>query len=317
MNSQIADAVLMVRPGQFYRNEETAVNNFFQNEVEDKSRAEIQKLALQEFDQLVEKLRENHIYVEVFEDKASSETPDAIFPNNWLTMHEDGIIITYPMYAENRRKERKDEIVKLLNNKFYIQKIAPLIDYERENQFLEGTGSLILDRKHRIAYAAISERTSTKVLKGFCESFDYSPVAFHAYQTVNDKRLPIYHTNVLMAVGENFAVICLDAIDDVQEKKKVVASMKITEKEVIAITEKQMENFAGNILQLRNAKGHPVIVMSTAAAQSFTPSQIAILKKHGTIVDAPVPTIEKYGGGGVRCMLAEIFLPAKTLKSKT
>ncbi|MEM6643972.1 MAG: arginine deiminase-related protein [Bacteroidota bacterium] len=304
----------MVRPVQFCRNEQTAVNNYFQQEAQDISEEEIQIRALDEFDLFVNKLRLNSIHIEVFDDTTSSETPDSIFPNNWLTMHDDGVILTYPMFAENRRKERRQDIIDHLKKQFFVHEIRTFSTWEDKGGFLEGTGSLILDRPNRIVYAALSDRTSSSVLKDFCDTLGYTPVEFNALQTVESERLPIYHTNVMMSIGENFAVVCLACIDDPVERAKVDFNLKKTGKEVIEISEKQVNSFAGNILQVRNAHGRSIIVMSEAAYQSYNSRQLKALQKHGTILSSPIPTIEKFGGGGVRCMMAEIFLPTPTLK---
>lgn len=314
MYSQITDSIFMVRPIQFYRNEQTAVNNYFQHEAEGISKPEIQLRALEEFDLFVDKLRLNKVHVEIFEDTTSYETPDSIFPNNWLTLHDDGVILTYPMFAENRRKERRDDIINQLKREFVVHHVETFAYWEERGKFLEGTGSLILDRPNKITYAALSDRTSLEVLEDFCEKAGYSSITFHANQTVENERLPIYHTNVMMSVGENFAVVCLDCIDDPVERARVDFTLKKTGKEVIHITEKQVENFAGNILQVKNANGTSIIVMSEAAYHAFNSRQKKVLEKHGEILYSPIPTIEKYGGGGVRCMMAEIFLPTPTLK---
>jgi len=314
MYSQITDSIFMVRPIHFYRNEQTAVNNFFQQEQENITPQEIQIRALEEFDLFVNKLRLNKVHVEVFEDTTSFETPDSIFPNNWLTMHDDGVILTYPMFAKNRRKERRDDIIDQLKQEFFVHQIRTFADWEKKDQFLEGTGSLILDRPNRIVYAALSDRTSSDVLKDFSKIVGYTPVEFSALQTVDGERLPIYHTNVMMSVGENFAVVCLECIDDPVERAKVDFNLNKTGKEVIEISEEQVNSFGGNILQVRNAKGKSIIVMSEAAFKSYSAKQLKILQKHGEILHSPIPTIEKFGGGGVRCMMAEIFLPTPTLK---
>ena len=304
----------MVRPVHFYRNDQTAINNYFQHEQEDINSDEIQTRALEEFDLFVNKLRLNNVHVEVFEDTNAGETPDSIFPNNWLTMHDDGVILTYPMFAENRRKERREDIIEQLKREFFVHEIRTFAGWEEKDKFLEGTGSLILDRPNRIVYAAISDRTSPVVLEDFCNTLGYTSVAFGAMQSVADERLPIYHTNVMMSIGENFAVVCLECIDDPVERAKVDFNLKKTGKEVIQITEEQVKNFGGNILQVRNANGKPIIVMSEAAYTSYSSKQLKSLQKHGAILQSPIPTIEKYGGGGVRCMMAEIFLPTPTLK---
>lgn len=305
----------MVRPVHFYRNDQTAINNYFQQEADQEmDRSEIQMRALEEFDLFVNELRLNKIHVEIFEDTALNDTPDSIFPNNWLTMHDDGVILTYPMFAENRRKERRQDIIDQLKREFFVHQVRSFAEWETKNKFLEGTGSLILDRPNRIVYAAISDRTSPDVLENFCETVGYTSIQFNAMQTVEGKRLPIYHTNVMMSVGENFAVVCLECIDDPVERARVDFNLRKTGKQVIDISEKQVGCFAGNILQVRNANGKAIIVMSEAAYDSYTPKQIKALEKHGFILSSPIPAIEKYGGGGVRCMMAEIFLPTPTLK---
>ncbi|MEM0939511.1 MAG: arginine deiminase-related protein [Bacteroidota bacterium] len=315
MYNQITDSIFMVRPVHFYRNDQTAINNYFQQEADQEmDRSEIQMRALEEFDLFVNELRLNKIHVEIFEDTALNDTPDSIFPNNWLTMHDDGVILTYPMFAENRRKERRQDIIDQLKREFFVHQVRSFAEWETKNKFLEGTGSLILDRPNRIVYAAISDRTSPDVLENFCETVGYTSIQFNAMQTVEGKRLPIYHTNVMMSVGENFAVVCLECIDDPVERARVDFNLRKTGKQVIDISEKQVGCFAGNILQVRNANGKAIIVMSEAAYDSYTPKQIKALEKHGFILSSPIPAIEKYGGGGVRCMMAEIFLPTPTLK---
>lgn len=315
MYSQITDSVFMVRPVQFYRNEETAVNNYFQQEAGDLSRVQIQRQALEEFDLFVDKLRLNKVHVEIFEDTQSSETPDSIFPNNWLTMHDDGLVMTYPMFAENRRKERRPDIIEQLRKEFFVGHVYSFSDWETQDKFLEGTGSLILDRPNKVAYAALSERTNEEVLDEFCKITQYHAITFHAMQTVGGERLPIYHTNVMMSVGENFAVVCLDCIDDPVERAKVEFNLNRTGKDIIRISEEQVNNFAGNILMVRNANGKPIIVMSEAAHKAYTSRQLKALEKHGQVLSSPIPTIEKFGGGGVRCMMAEIFLPTPTIRN--
>ncbi len=314
MYSQITDSIFMVRPINFCRNEQTAINNFFQQDQENISSEEIQLRAIDEFDLFVNKLILNQVHVEIFEDTPSGQTPDSIFPNNWLTMHDDGVILTYPMFAENRRKERRDDIIERLRKKFFVTQIRTFKLWEDKNLFLEGTGSLILDRPSHIVYAALSDRTSLEVLKDFCDTTGYTPITFNALQTTNEERLPIYHTNVMMSIGEKFAVVCLECIDNPVERSKVDFHLKRTGKEIIEISEDQVNSFSGNILQVRNANGKPIIVMSEAAHSAYNSKQLKAIKKHGSILYSPIPTIEKYGGGGVRCMMAEIFLPTPTLK---
>ena len=307
---QITDTILMVRPVNFRMNEQTAVNNYYQKVLEDVTPETVQSRALKEFDEFVNKLRSAGIQVIVFQDTKNPDTPDSIFPNNWISFHENGDVVLYPMFAENRRLERDENVLKLLEKEGFI--IHNIIDYtsaETENVFLEGTGSLLLDRQHRKAYCALSPRADEDLLIEFCEDFDYAPVSFHANQSVNGERLAIYHTNVMMCLGEDFSVICLNSIDDKSERKNVVKQLKEDGKEVIDITELQLSSFAGNMLQVAGIKGKKFIIMSSAAHQSLTDKQISSLEKHGEIISSSLDTIEACGGGSARCMMAEVFLP--------
>ncbi len=303
----------MVKPIHFKKNEETAVNNYFQRSMEGISTDKAQDLALREFDTFVAKLRQNQIEVVVFEDTEISDTPDSIFPNNWVTLHDDGTIITYPMFAPNRRRERREDVINKFREEFFVDQIFSFTHWEEKNKFLEGTGSLILDRPHKVAYAALSERTSIDVLEDFHNKTGYEILSFHANQTVNNQRLPIYHTNVMMAVGEKFAVVALECIDNSSERDSLVNKLQSTGKEIIGISEEQIHQFAGNILQVKNKDGDSFIVMSSAAFHAFNDDQLERLKIFGEILDSPIPTIETLGGGGVRCMMAEVFLPKPTL----
>ena len=307
---QITDTILMVRPVNFRMNEQTAVNNYYQKVLEDVTPETVQSRALKEFDEFVNKLRSAGIQVIVFQDTKNPDTPDSIFPNNWISFHENGDVVLYPMFAENRRLERDENVLKLLEKEGFI--IHNIIDYtsaETENVFLEGTGSLLLDRQHGKAYCALSPRADEDLLIEFCEDFDYAPVIFHANQSVNGERLAIYHTNVMMCLGEDFSVICLNSIDDKSERKNVVKQLKEDGKEVIDITELQLSSFAGNMLQVAGIKGKKFIIMSSAAHQSLTDKQISSLEKHGEIISSSLDTIEACGGGSARCMMAEVFLP--------
>ena len=307
---QITDTILMVRPVNFRMNEQTAVNNYYQMDLEDVSPEAVQSRALKEFDEFVRKLRSEGIQVIVFQDTKNPDTPDSIFPNNWISFHENGDVVLYPMFAENRRLERDERVLDLLEKEGFI--IHNIIDYtsaEIENVFLEGTGSLILDRQHSKAYCALSPRANEDLLIEFCEDFDYEPVIFHANQSVNGERLAIYHTNVMMCLGEKFSVICLNSIDDKSERKNVVKHLKAGGKEVIDITEEQLGNFAGNMLQVANNKGKKFVIMSLAALESLTKNQIKSIEKHGEIISSSLDTIETCGGGSARCMMAEVFLP--------
>lgn len=309
MTSQITNTLFMVRPVSFKKNEQTAVNNYFQEDIEGISLEETQDKALAEFDLFVDKLREKGVDVFVFEDTESSKTPDSIFPNNWISFHDDGTILTYPMYAENRRLERRDDVIKKLQEQFLVNMVQSFAHWENKGLFLEGTGSMILDRPNKIAYASISERTNEEVFKVFCEKTGYEPVSFTSYQTYEGKRLPIYHTNVMMALGEDYAIICLDCIDDQVEREQVVFSIEKSGKEIIEITEDQVHQFAGNMLQVMNSQNEKFTVMSMAAYKSLRRDQIERIESFGEIIHSPIPTIETLGGGSVRCMMAEVFLP--------
>ncbi len=304
---QITDTILMVRPVAFRMNEETAVNNYFQQNMHD---PDLNIWAAKEFDDFVAKLRGVGVNVIVVDDILEDNTPDSIFPNNWVSFHQDGQIALYPMFAANRRKERRLEYFSKLEEAGF--KITDIVDYtaaEEDDVFLEGTGSLILDRVHEKAYCAISPRADEDLLIEFCEDFEYTPVIFNAYQSVGEKRLPIYHTNVMMCLGEEFAVICLDTIDDKKERKNVIKHLKQDGKEIISITEKQMHEFAGNMLQVQGAEGKKYLVMSARAHRSLTEEQVAKIEKHCEILSSEIQTIETCGGGSARCMMAEVFLP--------
>lgn len=308
-NKQITNTVLMIEPVSFGYNYQTAKNNFFQQN-DSVSVESIQEKAKEEFRNMVEKLRKFGINVLVVKDTEQPHTPDSIFPNNWISFHSDGKVVLYPMYAENRRVERREDILDSIEKEGFI--INEIIDYSRaeeEDIFLEGTGSMVLDRTNEIAYAAISERTNEELFIEFCEDLEFSPVVFHSTQEKNDKRYPVYHTNVMMSVAEDFAIICKESIQDVKERKLVIDFLQTTKKEVIIISEEQMNHFLGNTLQLENDKKERFLVMSNTAYQSLNAGQINAINKYSQILVFDIPTIEKYGGGGVRCMLAEIFLP--------
>ncbi len=308
MAKQITDTIVMIRPVAFRMNEQTAVNNFFQEDLALKN-AEINTKAQAEFDSFVQKLRAVGVNVIVENDDLRMDTPDSIFPNNWISFHENGDIGLYPMFAENRRRERREEVlIRLESEGFLINTIFDYTSAEDEGVFLEGTGSLLLDRVHRKAYCALSARADEELLIEFCEDFEYFPIIFTAYQTVDGKRLPIYHTNVMMCLAEEFCVICLDTIDDASEKKNVVQHLKKDGKEIIRITEAQMHHFAGNMLQVQG-KDKKYLVMSAAAHKSLNKEQIAAIEKHCEILSSDLTTIETCGGGSARCMMAEVFLP--------
>lgn len=307
---QTTNSILMIRPVAFRMNEQTAVNNYYQKVLDGLLPETVNAKAQQEFDAFVEKLRAAGINVVVVEDTKSPDTPDSIFPNNWISFHENGDVALYPMFAENRREERREDILDLLEDQGY--RIDNIVDYtsaEEDNIFLEGTGSLLLDRANGKAYCALSPRADEELLIEFCEDFDYAPVIFEAFQTVNGERKLIYHTNVMMCLGETFAVICADSIDDKKERKMVLDNLKADGKEVILITEDQVNNFAGNMLEVRGENDKRYLIMSAAAYKSLKPVQIEKLEYHCEIISSSLDTIEACGGGSARCMMAEIFLP--------
>lgn len=306
---QVTNTILMIRPVGFRKNEQTAVNNYFQEDLDIKN-AEINKKAQEEFDTFVTQLRFKGVDVVVVDDTKEPDTPDSIFPNNWVSFHKNGTVGLYPMYAENRRNERREDILDILEEKGFS--IDHTIDYtsaEDEQLYLEGTGSILLDRVHKKAYCALSVRADEDLFIEFCEDFEYAPVIFTANQSVDGKRLPIYHTNVMMCLAEDFSVICLDTIDDKKERKNVVKHLEEDGKEVIAITEKQMHSFAGNMLQVMGADNKRYLVMSSAAYHSLTKKQIEAIEKTSEIIHSSLETIETCGGGSARCMMAEVFLP--------
>jgi hypothetical protein len=306
---QTTNTILMIRPVSFRMNEQTAVNNYFQEELNIKN-SEINAKAQEEFDAFVKKLRAVGITVVVENDDEHLDTPDSIFPNNWVSFHGNGDVAKYPMFAENRRIERRDEVfIRLEDEGFKIENIIDYSSAELEGVFLEGTGSVALDRVNRKAYCALSPRADEDLFIEFCEDFEFTPVIFTANQTVDGKRLAIYHTNVMMCLAENFAVICLDTIDDKKERKNVVKHLKQDGKEIISITEMQMHQFAGNMLQLRGNDNQRYLIMSEAAYKSLTKNQISRIEKHCSIIYSSLETIETCGGGSARCMMAEVFLP--------
>jgi len=313
MSKQITSHIMMVRPINFRYNAETAVNNYYQKVIDNLSPEQANEKATVEFDDFVAKLRAEDINVYVFQDDVHPDTPDSIYPNNWVSFHADGRIGLYPMYAENRRLERREEMFEILADDFgfEVDEIEDFSGFESEGLFLEGTGSMILDRENHLAYAALSKRTDMHVLDSFCQRFGYEPVAFTAYQTHNGERLPIYHTNVMMCLGSSFSVICLNCIDDLSERKMVTETLKKTGKKIVDISEVQKEHFAGNMLNVSNNKGEEYCVMSTAAYNSLRPDQIELIEKHAKILHSSLDTIEALGGGSARCMMAEIFLPKK------
>ena len=305
---QTTDTVLMIEPAAFGFNAETAQNNYFQVNSEN---AETQNRALQEFNNFVEKLRSKGINVITVKDTLEPHTPDSIFPNNWISMHQDGTVVLYPMCAVNRRWERRNDILEILKRNFSVKEIIDFSAPENDGKFLEGTGSMIFDHDNKLAYGSVSLRLDEQLFREFCEKFGFEPVVFHSYQTANNERLPIYHTNVMMCVADQFVVICLDCIDDETERVNVVNAIVNSGKEIIEISESQMQQFAGNMLQVQNSDGKKFLVMSQSAYQSLTPEQISNIEKYSEIIYSDLETIETNGGGSARCMLAEVFLEKK------
>lgn len=296
--------ILMIRPVAFGFNAQTEGNTFQHQSNEN----DAQEKALAEFNQFVNKLRLNHINVIVIQDTLNPHTPDSIFPNNWVSFHQDGSVYIYPMQAENRRMERREDILDALSAQFNITEINDLTFTEDKGEYLEGTGSMVLDRENKIAYACLSIRTNPKVLDIFCTESGYKPFTFTAVDANNN---PIYHTNVMMCMAEKFVVICLDSVSNSIEKEALITSFKDTGKEIIDISFEQMNHFAGNMLEVKNAYEQKFLVMSESAHRCLTKSQINQINQYAQILSSPIPTIENIGGGSARCMMAEIHLDKK------
>ena len=308
--SQTTNTLLMIRPVQFRLNEQTAIDNFYQKPIENTDPSIVNAKAVKEFDGLVKKLEAVGVQVIVVNDTKEFDTPDSIFPNNWISFHANGNVGLYPMFAENRRLERKESILEAVEAQGFT--IKNVIDYtaaESEGFFLEGTGSIILDRINDKAYCALSGRADEALFIEFCEDFEYTPVLFSAYQTVKDKREKIYHTNVMMCIGDTFAVVCAASIDDKKERKNVLKHLSEDGKKVIEISENQVNAFAGNMLQLKGANDQSYLVMSQSAYDSLRPAQVQLIEAHTKILSSSLATIESCGGGSARCMMAEVFLP--------
>ena len=307
--SQITNHIMMIQPVSFRYNEQTAVNNHYQQGMEGLTPDKTQEKALEEFNTFVGVLRSNGVDVVVITDTKDPDTPDSIFPNNWVSFHKDGTVGLYPMCAENRRDERREDILETLVDDygFHIKEIKDFTEFEEHDKFLEGTGSMILDRENKLCYAAISIRTDEQAVIQFCDEFGYEPICFTANQDVNGERLAIYHTNVMMCVADNYVVICLDTIDDLSERQKVIDSLTKTKKEIIEISEAQKQLFAGNMLQVMGDQ--PYLAMSKSAHHSLTKNQIETIEKYNPIISSSLDIIEACGGGSARCMMAELFLP--------
>ena len=294
--------ILMVRPFQFYFNQQTAANNFFQSNINIENANE---LAIAEFDAMVEKLRAHQIKVNVVQDTKDPSTPDSIFPNNWVSTHTNGTLCLYPMYAENRRAERKSSVIEFLQSNYKIENTLDLTDLEKEGIFLEGTGSMVLDHQNKIAYGCLSERLDKEAFISWCDKMQFKPITFKA---VDDKAQPIYHTNVLMCMGDQFVVICSDSIPNEQERQMLLDSFARTNKEVIEISQDQLNHFAGNMLQVFDITEKPHLIMSEQAYKSLHTAQLKSLEKYNPLLPISIPTIEALGGGSTRCMMAEIYL---------
>jgi len=309
--SQSTNHIMMIKPVGFGFNTQTAKNNHFQFSDNSLDKNKIVAKAIQEFDSFVEVLRQKNINVIVVDDLYYKSTPDAVFPNNWFSTHKDGTVCLYPMYAPNRRKERNDGVFKLLANQydFEISNIEDFTANENENVFLEGTGSMVIDRINKIVYASISERTNADLLPVVCEKLNYKLVAFKSYHTASENSSLIYHTNVMMCVATSFAVVCLESILDRNERQLLVDQLNKTNKTIIEISFAQMFSFAGNMLEVKGKEDKVYLVMSSSAFKSLSTTQKLTIEKHAEIIHSSLDTIEKYGGGSARCMMAELFLP--------
>ncbi|TLV02308.1 citrulline utilization hydrolase CtlX [Dyadobacter luticola] len=301
--------IMMIRPVRFGFNAETAASNEFQQEHFVLQNGEsAQQAAQEEFDLMIEQLARIGLDVQVFSDNDEQHRPDAIFSNNWVSFHQSGKVVLYPMMAENRRLERRDDIIAALRNSYKVEEIIDLTHFESEGKYLEGTGSMVLDRRYKIAYACLSPRTHPEVLDAFADAMGYEIVAFTASDE-NDK--PIYHTNVLMCIGDIFAVVCLEAIKNPDERLMVRSALEETNKYIVEITLEQVRHFAGNMLMVRNTRGDKFLVMSTQAYDSLTQKQKQVLSDYARLVHTDLTVIEGYGGGSARCMMTEIHLPRK------
>ena len=305
MQEYISNKILMIEPVAFGFNPETATNNYFQKES---TREDAQTQALAEFQNMVELLRSKSIEVIVIQDTLEPHTPDSIFPNNWISFHEDGTFVTYPMFAVNRRTERREDIIEYLYNRgFHVSKRIDYSNFENNQIFLEGTGSVVLDRKHRRAYACLSPRTNRELFLRFCEDLGYKPIYFDALHQIGGDMRPIYHTNVMMAIGSTYAVICLESIVNQEQREMVGRELQTTGHDVIEITSEQMNRFAGNMLEIKALDGALYLCLSQSAYNALSEAQRTQLARHAQLLIIPIPTIEALGGGSVRCMMAELF----------
>jgi hypothetical protein len=295
--------LLLIRPKRFGFNAQTASSNSFQV----KSDADLKSVAA-EFDQLVDLLSAHEISVEVFDDTPEPAKPDAIFPNNWISFHEDGKVILYPMLAENRRSERRQDIIEQLKTRFTVNEIVDFSAEEKHEKYLEGTGSLVFDHTNAMAYACRSARTNEELVGKLCRKIKYKPIIFNA---LDEAGKPIYHTNVMMSVAGKFTVVCIDSIKSDEDQESVLGNLTTTGHKVIAISYAQMRSFAGNIVEVQTQSGENVVLMSETALNSLLPGQVNAITQFAEILPIKIPTIERIGGGGVRCMVAGIHLPAR------
>lgn len=303
----------MVRPVRFGMNAQTAVDNFYQKKDAATEAAQDQAKALAEFDAFVEKLRAVGVEVLVIQDTEEPHTPDSIFPNNWISMHEDGTIVLYPMKATNRRLERRSDIESVLSNAgFRVDHTLDISEAENQDTFLEGTGCIIFDHDERIAYMARSHRADEQLFDEICAQFGYRPVVFSAFQDTPAGRKAIYHTNVLMCMTDKYAVLCADAIDDLEERALVTRVLKESGKSVLEITEEQKHQFGGNMLLVKGSNDQLHLVMSTSAYNALREEQKQWIQQYHSILHSDLTTIETLGGGSARCMLAEIYLPKQS-----
>lgn len=297
--------LLMIRPANFAFNEQTATSNAFQSR-DAQQYSDVAEKALREFDAFVDTLRGNGIQVIVINDTPEPHKPDAIFPNNWVSFHNNGDVFLYPMQAENRRLERREDVIRQLKAQFSVKHVIDLSRFELQHQFLEGTGSMVFNREDKIVYACLSPRTDAEVLATFCQQAGYQPIVFHAS---DQQDRAIYHTNVMMCVADRYVVICLDSIADKDERQMIVSSFFETGKDIFDISFEQMNQFAGNMLEVFNQDGESLLIMSSSAYKSLDDRQIATLQQFSRIIQVDIPTIEQNGGGSVRCMMAEVDLP--------
>ena len=299
---QSTNKILMVRPSNFGFNSQTSANNAFQKEGFEQNANE---KAIAEFDNFTSMLKEAGVEVLIVNDTPEPHTPDSVFPNNWFSTHEGGTLVLYPMFAPNRRLERKEGVINLLKTNFKFKRVVDLTDFEKKGVFLEGTGSMILDRDNCIAFACRSQRTDEEVLEQFCDELEYDYLIFDACDASGS---PIYHTNVMMCIGTAFAVVCLDAVNDMEQREDLIGLIEESDKEIVEISLEQMEEFAGNMLEVRGKQGDFLLVMSARAKRALTNEQVATLEKHCKILAPELETIENNGGGSARCMMAEIFV---------